>query len=105
MDDLISREAALEVIEAVKNFSWSQSGKVLCGKMFSQIKDLPAVDAAPIIRCASCKWWNGSTLGVAHRCAALHIATMGEFYCATAERKCNAFADQSGAEYADNPTV
>jgi len=42
--DLISRAAALEVIEAVKNVSWSQSGKVLCSKMYSQIKDIPAVD-------------------------------------------------------------
>jgi hypothetical protein len=65
----------------------------------------PAVDAVPIIRCANCKWWNPGTLGVAHRCAALNIATTGEFYCAAAERKSNAYADQSGAEYADNPTV
>ena len=48
MADLISRAAALEVIEAVKNVCWSQSGKVLCGKMFSQIKDLPAVDVVPV---------------------------------------------------------
>ena len=48
MDDLISRAAALEVINAVKGVTWSQSGKVLCGKMFSQIKDLPAVDAIPV---------------------------------------------------------
>ena len=44
MDDLISRAAALEVIDAVKGFVWSQSGKVLCGKIYSQIKDIPAVD-------------------------------------------------------------
>lgn len=50
--DLISRAMALEVIEAVKNVSWSQSEKVICGKMYSQIKDLPstkAVDAAQIV--------------------------------------------------------
>ena len=34
---------ALEVIEAVNSLTWSQSGKVLCGKIFSQIKDLPSV--------------------------------------------------------------
>jgi hypothetical protein len=49
MDDLISRAAALEAIDAVKGIVWSQSGKVLCGKMYSQIKDLPAVDAAPVV--------------------------------------------------------
>lgn len=95
MDDLISRAEALDVLVTSPNFHTT----------LTRIEELPAVDAAPIIRCASCKWWNGSTLGVAHRCAALHIATTGEFYCAAAERKSNAFADQSGAEYADNPTV
>ena len=48
-DDLILRKAALEVISAVKGITWSQNGKVLCGKMYSQIKDLPAVDAAPVV--------------------------------------------------------
>ena len=44
MTDTISRTAALEVIDAVKGIVWSQSGKVLCGKIYSQIKDIPAVD-------------------------------------------------------------
>lgn len=48
-DDLISRAAALEIINTVKGVVWSQSGKVLCGKMFSQIKDLPAADAMPVV--------------------------------------------------------
>ena len=49
MADLISRALALEVISAVNSITWSQSGKVLCGKMYSQIKDLPAVDAAQVV--------------------------------------------------------
>jgi hypothetical protein len=105
MDDLISRAAAIErAIDAVDEWDggWNPNREEYIRKYFAE---MPAVDAAPIIRCASCKWWDGSTLGTAHRCAALHIATTGEFYCATAERKCNAFADQSGAEYVDNPTV
>lgn len=62
-------------------------------------------DCVSVIRCVSCKWWNGSTLGTAHRCAALHIATTGEFYCAAAERKSNAYADKNGAEYAVNDMI
>lgn len=72
MHDLISRAEALEIIEAVKNVSWSQSGKVLCSKMYSQIKDLPsakAVNAAPVkhghwkdngngtVSCSCCATW------------------------------------------------
>ena len=56
MDDLISRALALEVINAVKGVTWSQSGKVLCGKMFSQIKDLPAVKAVPVVFCKDCEY-------------------------------------------------
>lgn len=43
-NDLILRAEALEVIDAVKGIVWSQSGKVLCGKIYSQIKDIPAVN-------------------------------------------------------------
>lgn len=110
MADLISRAAAIEYL--MTNMGWrDEDGYEVddADEKHAIITDLvngiPAVDAAPIIRCASCKWWNGSTLGVAHRCAALHIATTGEFYCAAAEWKSNAYADQSGTEYADNPTV
>jgi hypothetical protein len=42
----------------VKGVAWSQSGKVLCGKMFSQIKDLPAVDAVPVVH-GEWKWSHG----------------------------------------------
>lgn len=60
-NDMISRAAALEVINAVKGVAWSQSGKVLCGKMYSQIKDLPSakvVDAAPVVH-GEWKWSHG----------------------------------------------
>lgn len=101
MDDLISRTAAIAWF--FRPYSNEESYSNL--DVEKALNAIPAVDAAPIIRCASCKWWNGSTLGAAHRCAALQIATTGEFYCAAAEWKSNAYADQNGAEYADNPTV
>ena len=102
MDDLISRAAAIAEVE-----QWAEHGHdvIHWTGIKAMLEIQPAVDAVPVIRCANYKWWNGSTLGVAHRCAALHIATTGEFYCAAAERKSNACADQSCAEYADNPTV
>lgn len=48
-DDLISRAAALEIVDAVKSAVWSQSGKVLCGKIYSQINAIPVVNATPVI--------------------------------------------------------
>lgn len=87
MADLISREAALEVIEAVKNVSWSQSGKVLCGKMYSQIKDLPAVDAVPVVRCRDCRYWRQEITPTEHWICSQHSSdgrrmyTTPDFYC------------------------
>lgn len=89
MDDLILRALALEVINAVKGVAWSQSGKVLCGKMFSQIKDLPAVNAVPVVRCKDCKhWWKVNELCThqrhvhgtvcAHECKAMDYCSDGE---------------------------
>ncbi len=83
MADLISRALALEVISAVKGITWSQSGKVLCGKMYSQIKDLPAVDAAPVVRCRDCEH--------AHRGGCMLTLEGGwngdDWYCAEGKRR------------------
>lgn len=56
MNDTISRAMALEVIEAMMNLAGCQDGKVLCGKLYAQIKDLPATDAIPVVRCKDCRW-------------------------------------------------
>lgn len=55
MNDTISRAMALEVIEAMMNLAGRQGGKVLCGKLYAQIKDLPATDAVPVVRCKNCE--------------------------------------------------
>lgn len=76
MDDLISRTLVLKVINAVKGVAWSQSGKVLCGKMFSQIKDLPAVDAVPVVH-GEWKWSHG---GECSECG-FHNSNFNYRYC------------------------
>lgn len=78
--DMISRAAALEVINAVKSLAWSQSGKVLCGKMFSQIKDLPAVDAVPVVhgRWSEKRWITDDDWGVINHRAIVCSACKGE---------------------------
>ena len=93
MADLISRALALEVISAVKGITWSQSGKVLCGKMYSQIKDLPAVDATPVVRCKECRYWREEVSPTEHWVCAHHsfnerkMYTTPNFYCADGERR------------------
>lgn len=65
MDDMISRAAAIEYL--MTNMGWrDEDGYEVddADEKRAIITDLlngvPAVDAAPVIRCASCKWWNGS---------------------------------------------
>lgn len=96
MADMISRAAAIEIIAAVKNITWSQSGKVLCGKMYSQIKDLPAVDAVPVVRCKDCKHGEPTKNGLGQAvikcwqiCELCGIPKLMEYdwFCADGERR------------------
>ena len=45
MDDLISRQAAIEVADAV----WCVTGDKNVAKVWDQIKDLPTADVAPVV--------------------------------------------------------
>ena len=56
MDDIISRQAAIDVVDAV----WSVTGDKNVAKVWDQIKDLPSAQPE-IIRCNSCKHWTQST--------------------------------------------
>lgn len=87
MDDLISRAAALEVISAVKGITWSQSGKVLCGKMYSQIKDLPAVGAVPVVRCRDCMEYEPYQEGECGTCNLLGGLWEPNDFCSDGERR------------------
>ena len=51
MDDLISRQEAIDVADAV----WSVTGDKNIAKVWDQIKDLPSVQPE-IIRCGQCKY-------------------------------------------------
>ena len=58
-NDLISREAALEII-----MKYCPDDDGSCSKadvdpreMLDEIESLPAVDAAPVVRCVDCSYW------------------------------------------------
>ena len=53
MDDLISRQAAIDVTDAV----WSVTGDKNVAKVWDQIKDLPSAQPE-IIRCTECKHYR-----------------------------------------------
>lgn len=83
MNDTISRAMALEVIEVMMNLAGRQGGKVLCGKLYAQIKDLPATDAVPVVRCKDCKYYvlpQGF-------CYVVQGMPKEDFYCAAGKRR------------------
>lgn len=60
MDDLISRQAAIETAD-FECGEW----RGLAGTIINGLKNLPAVDAVPVVRCRDCKYsyifepWEG----------------------------------------------
>ena len=81
MARMIDANKAIEVVDAI----WTVTGDTNVAKVWQQIKDLPTVDAVPVIRCRECKWYymGGATCmfwdGANSMC--------GDDYCSRAERK------------------
>ena len=112
--ELISRAAALDVIN-----TWcrQKSEKVRMGLLHRDLDASPAVDAALVVH-ARPVWINPLDPGAkicTWKCSSL-CSACGEYvavgwkHCQNCGAKMDAdknlaFADQSGAEYADNPTV
>ena len=61
MDDLISRQAAIDVADAV----WSVTGDKNVAKVWDQIKDLPS-EQTEIIRCKDCRYYQDNNDGYPH---------------------------------------
>lgn len=112
-DDLISRKAAIEWF--FRPYSNEESYSNL--DVERALNAIPAVDAAPVVH-AQPVWINPLDPGAkicTWKCSSLcsacgdYVATCWK-YCQNCGAKMDAdqhltFADQSGAEYADNPTV
>ena len=65
MADLIERESAIEAFEYARRDVWADYGPEYgCEFGFSEdkareiLKDIPAVDAVPVVRCKDCKHFN-----------------------------------------------
>jgi hypothetical protein len=59
MDDLISRAAALDVINT---WGRQKSEKIRMGLLHRDLDAIPAVDAVPVVRCRDCMYWKSDML-------------------------------------------
>ena len=115
MDDLISRAAAIEICKSIvpntnPDFynlrskagygSWMHSNGEVCAitNIETKIEALPAVDAAPVVRCRDCKYYAINRLTKAYEPDKRFnpsVCIIGEFarprkpdwYCADGERR------------------
>ena len=93
MADLIDREALMADIEEAVVFSGRNSRNAEisgANKIIDRIKDAPAVDAEPVVRCKDCKNWDrhigifDSPNGYCY----IHEETVNGYdYCSYGERK------------------
>ena len=96
MEDLISRQAAIEAIEECrkvlqKGVGWELVDMAIDGqKAINEIKGLPSAQPE-IIRCKDCKnWdttWQNNFAPNHYYCPMIDLVRNGDFYCADAERK------------------
>jgi len=99
MDDMISRQAALDALEGIDCSDGVGISTLKCDTVndaITVIKALPTVDAVPVVRCWDCRFWSkypgSSAAPQYHECMArmTHIGnlytTAGE-YCSRGERK------------------
>ena len=84
MDDMISRKAALDAIDCWHIDFNSMDGAKVQTDCWKTIKELPAVDAVPVVRCRDCK---ESIENAKHIDMACERSYDPNFYCADGERR------------------
>ena len=87
MNDLISRQAAIEAVEESRRLNHHQDGKAACAHEYEHrhflkiLRDLPSAQPE-IIYCKDCKWKSR------HNCTrAVEVPIDDDKYCAWAERR------------------
>lgn len=51
------------------------------------IKNAPAIDAVPVVRCGECLWWDNAENSFQGRCALSGSYPTRNWYCANGQRK------------------
>ena len=86
MDDLISREAAIEAIKGMR-MDASTPQMIWDSDAQYEIAHIPAVDAVPVVRCRDCKEWEPCNEGECGTCYLIGGLWEPHEYCSEGERR------------------
>ena len=78
--DYISREAAISKILSEPTDAHYPSWYA------EKLKQIPAADVRPVIKCKNCRWWTKQEKSLQGRCELGGFYPTGEWFCANGER-------------------
>lgn len=91
--DYISREAALTVMERLRDKCGYDEMVFALNWASRLIRDTPAADVVEVVRCGECIFWDTSwnpgvgMKGEAHYCPRCHLVTLKDSFCSGGYRK------------------
>ena len=81
MNDLISRQAAIEALRRAEALAWAFGYHNVIGT----IRDLPTID--PVVRCKDCRWREREQPGMVYCPNTVGNWVEDDWYCADGERR------------------
>ena len=86
MDELISRQQAIDAMAELQGRASTKAELKGISKAWKRIKQLPPIQPE-IVRCKDCDWWTKHEDSLQGRCALLQMYPTGEWFCGNARRR------------------
>lgn len=88
---LIDKDTLIEVLGVMQGLCDTKAALIQNSKIWQQVKDLPTVDAVPVIRCKDCKYCSVDRYADGnvpdYVCIEMDCGVEANGFCAWAERK------------------
>ena len=93
-DKYILRSGAIDAIKRNSGTLYTREAEFLFRKVISLLKNAPAADVAPVVRCKNCKWFADNNGGEWYGCKMFHVvritpedAPKPDDFCSYGERR------------------
>lgn len=72
-DKYILRSGAIDAIKRNAGTLYTREAEFLFQKVISLLKNAPAADVVPVVRCKNCKWFADNNGGEWYGCKMFHV--------------------------------